>query len=101
LVVPLVTHGQPLPARILLRAGFPMLRAAMRRKFEISAETAEDSRAKTVAAMDRLEREISPSGFLVGESFTVADLTAAALSTMLTSPWVPVSGQGSPIAANR
>ncbi len=51
--------------------------------------------------MDRHEREISPSGFLVGESFTVADLTAAALSTMLTSPWVPISGQGSPIAANR
>ena len=29
--------------------------------------------------MDRLEREISPSGYLVGDSFTVADLTAAAL----------------------
>ena len=43
------------------------------------AEAAEDSRAKTVAAMDRLEREISSSGFLVGESFTVADLTAGAL----------------------
>jgi glutathione S-transferase len=79
LVVPLFTHGQPLAARTLLRAGFPVLRAAMRQKFEISAETAEDSRARTVAAMDRLEREISPSGFLVGESFTVADLTAAAL----------------------
>jgi glutathione S-transferase len=79
LVVPLFTHGQPLPARILLRAGFPILRMGMRQRFEINAETAEDSRAKTVAAMDRLEREISSSGFLVGESFTVADLTAAAL----------------------
>jgi glutathione S-transferase len=79
LVVPLFAHGQPLAARILLRAGFPMLRAGMRQKFEISAETAEDSRAKTVAVMDRLEHEISPSGFLVGESFTVADLTAVAL----------------------
>ncbi len=79
LVVPRFAHGQPLVARILLRAGFPMLRSAMRQKFEINAETAEDSRAKTVAAMDLLEREISPSGFLVGESFTVADLTAAAL----------------------
>lgn len=79
LVVPLFSHGQPLAARILLRAGFPMLRVGMRRRFEITAEAAEHSRAKTVAAMDRLEREISPSGFLVGESFTVADLTAAAL----------------------
>jgi hypothetical protein len=46
---------------------------------EISAEAAAASRAKTVAAMDRLEREFSPSGYLVGDTFTVADLTAAAL----------------------
>jgi glutathione S-transferase len=79
LVVPLFTDGQSAATRAVLRAGFPMLRVAMRRRFEISAESAENSRAKMVAAMDRLEREISPSGFLVGESFTVADLTAAAL----------------------
>jgi glutathione S-transferase len=36
--------------------------------------------------MDRLEREISPSGFLVGESFSVADLTAAALFYPVVSP---------------
>ena len=77
--MPLFTHGQPAATRALLRAGFPLLRAAMRRRFEISAEAAATSRAKMVAAMDRLEREISPSGYLVGESFTVADLTAAAL----------------------
>lgn len=29
--------------------------------------------------MDRLELELSASGYLVGDSFTVADLTAAAL----------------------
>jgi glutathione S-transferase len=79
LVQPLFSHGQPRPARILLRAGFPVLRAAMRRRFEINAESVAASRAKISAAMDRLEREISSSGFLVGESFTVADLTAAAL----------------------
>ncbi len=32
-----------------------------------------------VAAIDRVEREIIPSGYLVGDSFTVADLTASAL----------------------
>jgi glutathione S-transferase len=78
LVVPLFTDGRPRDARIL-RAGFPLLRAAMRRRFEISAESAATSRAKMIAAMDRLEHEISTSGFLVGDSFTVADLTAAAL----------------------
>jgi glutathione S-transferase len=78
LVVPLFTDGRPRDAQIL-RAGFPLLRAAMRRRFEISAESAATSRAKMIAAMDRLEHEISTSGYLVGDSFTVADLTAAAL----------------------
>jgi len=79
LVVPLFAHGQPLAVRTLLRDGFPLLRVGMRRKMEINAEAAAASRAKMVAAMDQLEREISPSGYLVGDSFTVADLTAAAL----------------------
>jgi glutathione S-transferase len=79
LVVPLFTNGQPLAARVLLRAGFPVLRVGMRRKMEINADAAAHSREMTVAAMDRLEREIGPSGYLVGDSFTVADLTAAAL----------------------
>jgi glutathione S-transferase len=79
LVIPLFTYGQPTATRAVLRSGFPMLRLAMRRRFEIGATAAEQSRAKMVAAVDRLEREISPSGYLVGDSFTVADLTAAAL----------------------
>jgi glutathione S-transferase len=79
LVVPLFTHGQPLATRAALRAGFPVLRVAMRRRMQISADSAAASRARIGAALDRLEREISPSGYLVGESFTVADLTAAAL----------------------
>ncbi|MGZ4183308.1 MAG: glutathione S-transferase family protein [Solirubrobacteraceae bacterium] len=79
LLLPRFTHGQPLRQQMLLRAAFPALRAAMRRRMEISPETAALSRAKVAAAMDRLEREISTSGYLVGDSFTVADLTAAAL----------------------
>lgn len=79
LVVPLFTRGQPAARRALLRAGFPILRVAMRHRFQISPEAAANSRAKIAAAIDRLEREISPGGYLVGDSFTVADLTAAAL----------------------
>jgi glutathione S-transferase len=79
LVVPLFTQGQPRATRVMLRAGFPMLRVAMRHRFEINAEAAAAGRSKIVLAIDRLEREISTSGYLVGESFTVADLAAAAL----------------------
>jgi glutathione S-transferase len=79
MVIPLFTHGQRLPARLLVRAAFPLLRVGMRQRMDINAADAEESRRKTVAAMDRLEDEIGPSGYLVGESFTIADLTAAAL----------------------
>lgn len=78
-VVPLFTNGQRPPARALTRAAFPLLRSAMRKRMRIDAATAARSREKTSAAMDRLEREIGPSGYLVGDSFSVADLTAAAL----------------------
>lgn len=77
-LVTLFAHGDPLAARTLLEQ-FPLLRAGIEQRFQISAETAAASRAKVIAAMDRLEREISTSGYLVGESFTVADLAGAAL----------------------
>ncbi len=38
------------------------------------------------AGMDRLEREIGPSGYLVGDRFSVADLAAAALFTPVLAP---------------
>jgi glutathione S-transferase len=58
----------------------------MRRRFQINPEAAANSRAKIVAAIDRLEREISASGYLVGDFFTVADLTAAALPYAVARP---------------
>ena len=38
------------------------------------------------AALDRLEAELQPSGYLVGERFSVADLTAAALLAPVVLP---------------
>jgi glutathione S-transferase len=78
LLVPLFTNDDPAAAHTL-RPALPALCAGIRQRFDVTPEKATESRAKTVAAMDRLERELSPSGFLVGDCFTVADLTAAAL----------------------
>jgi glutathione S-transferase len=86
LVTPLFTHGQPLVLRMVLRAAFPVLRVAMRSNFGITDEAAAASRDQTVAVLDRLERELSPSGYLVGDAFTVADLTAASLLYPLAFP---------------
>ena len=46
-----------------------------------SDEAADEARAKIIAAFDRLEAELDAGGgdYLVGDGFTVADLTAAAL----------------------
>jgi glutathione S-transferase len=97
LVVPLFAHGQRAPARMLVRAMFPALRAVMRRTMEIHPDEAERSRDRMTAAMDRLEAEIGPSGHLVGDSFTVADLTAAALFyPVVRPPEFPYPSVGDP-----
>ncbi len=78
-VVPLFIHGQRPAARWLIRATFPLMKVGMRRSMRVYEDAAAESRDQTVAAMDRLEAELQPSGYLVGDSFSVADLTAAAL----------------------
>src|SRR5439155_259741 len=65
--------------RIMMRAAFPLIRVMMKRAMNIYPEPAAIARTKTIAAMDRLVGERQPSGYLVGERFSVADLTAAAL----------------------
>jgi glutathione S-transferase len=79
LVMPLFLHGQRLPARVLLWTAFPLLRLMIKQRLTVTEPTALDSRERTLAAMARLERELGPSGYLVGDRFTVADLTAASL----------------------
>jgi glutathione S-transferase len=49
-------------------------------------EAAETARAKIIAALDRLEAELGSDEHLVGDSFSVADLTAAALFFPLVLP---------------
>jgi glutathione S-transferase len=68
------------------RAMSPLFGAIMRRQMNINPASAEIARGKTLEAMDRLEKELLPSGYLVGDRFTVADLAAAALLSPLVRP---------------
>ena len=79
LLVPLFVRGQPRAARVLFSATFPILVRLMRRAMTITPEAAQHSREMTTAAMGRLEAELGDNRYLVGDSFTVADLTAASL----------------------
>jgi glutathione S-transferase len=51
-----------------------------------SAEKAEHGRAKILAGLDRLEAELGDGEYLVGDRFSVADLTAASLFYPLALP---------------
>jgi glutathione S-transferase len=51
-----------------------------------SDERAEAAKARVLAAMDRLEAELDGGEYMVGDSFTVADLTAASLLYPIVNP---------------
>lgn len=85
-VVALFADGQRPATRALYRAAHPLNRAVMRFAMGIDAARTEESRKRVDAALDRIEAELRPSGYLAGDAFSVADLTAAALATPFLMP---------------
>ena len=84
--VPLTTQGLGLGTRVAFNAAYPLLRRAVAGAVNARDCDAEPARRKTVAALDRLEFELGDAEYLVGDDFTVADLTAAALFFPLVWP---------------
>jgi glutathione S-transferase len=78
--------NSPAPVRTMMRASGPVVRRTLKLRYGINPEAASAAREKTRAAFDRIEAEFQPSGYLVGDRFTVADLTAAALTFPLVRP---------------
>jgi glutathione S-transferase len=72
--------------RRLMHAGAPLVRHVIKMDYSATPANAERALARIRAAMDRVEAELQPSGYLVGDGFSVADLTAAALFTPMISP---------------
>jgi glutathione S-transferase len=70
----------------VMRAIFPAFSAFYRFRHKINATTVEQGPAKIRAALDRISAELAPSGYLVGDRFSVADLCAAALLSPLVIP---------------
>ena len=80
------TAGMSAGTRRALRALVPGFRALYRLRHRISTASAAVGHAKVLAALNRIEAELGPNGYLVGDRFTVADLTAAALFYPLVQP---------------
>jgi glutathione S-transferase len=78
--------SSPRPVKAAMRATAPVGRRMLKLRYGINPKEAQLSRQKTEAALDRLEAELQPSGYLVGDRFSVADLTAAALLFPLVRP---------------
>jgi glutathione S-transferase len=68
------------------RTAWPVLRRRLRTTFEIDDASVQTALEKCRAATQRLHDERGPSGYLVGDEFSVADLTAAALMAPTIAP---------------
>ena len=71
---------------VLLRTLTPLAVPLVKWRFNVRPETVEESREKVRAAFDRLEANVGPSGYLAGDSFSVADLTAASILGLIVVP---------------
>jgi glutathione S-transferase len=65
--------------RAVLRTAVPLAGPVIGAKHNVNPETAVEGLARTHAMLDRVAAEVGPSGYMVGDAFGVADLTAAAL----------------------
>ena len=79
-------YGADHPRMGLLKTLGPVFGLVVKRRFRIRPETVEESREKVRAAFDKIEAGVGPSGYLVGDSFTVADLTAASILAIIVVP---------------
>jgi len=83
----LLTCTGPGWERSLTRGAFPVMRALMRRGLKIDAASAERSRQRIEATFAAVEARLADGRrFLVGDRFSAADLTFAALASVLLQP---------------
>jgi glutathione S-transferase len=86
LALRILTTGMPDQAYQTLRPLARIFPAFYRFRHKVSDAKLETDRATVNAALDRVEQERQGRAYLVGDAFTVADLTAAALLSPLLQP---------------
>jgi glutathione S-transferase len=74
------------PRHALARAVFPLARRRVARDFKIDTRSVALAHEKLTAAGERFRAELEPSGYLIGGSFSVADLTLASLIAPVVCP---------------
>ncbi len=92
-VCAMFTADRSLPTRTVYRLVFPFVRRLMKQSMGITgADAVGQAVAGTAAALDFVVREAGPDGMLVGDTFSIADLTAASiLAPTVGQPLSPAS----------
>ena len=78
-VLPALTTGAGLPAKLMMRLFFPKVRELMKKAMKIYPEQAQQSAVELDAALARIDVRLQGREFLVGDQFSRADLAVAAL----------------------
>ena len=80
-------EGKPWAKRALYRATYPLAKGLIRKGNGVTSQAAIDEGfARTAEVFDQLAGMINAQGYLVGDRFSVADLTACALSAPAFDP---------------
>jgi len=92
--------GHSAPARAFYRAAFPLARGLIRKGNGVTSQAAIDEGFEgTRSGFEFVAKHAGPSGHLVGDRFSVADLTAAALLAPAVNPGHPDMRKPEPIPA--
>lgn len=73
----LFSIGFPESTRAIYRAAFPVTRTILKLDMKITKQSAEEGYLRAQEALDFIAKNRGPQGYLVGDRFSVADLTAA------------------------
>jgi glutathione S-transferase len=75
------------PVRALYRASYPLAKGMIRKGNGVTGQAAIDEAFhRTEEVLDRVVEELTPAGYLVGDRFSLADLTAASLAAAAFNP---------------
>jgi glutathione S-transferase len=95
----LFAKGQPAWKRSLYRAALPLVKPLIARGNSVTSENVPLAFARTDRALDEAARLVGPSGQIIGDAFTVADLTVASLLAPLAEIAHPDMARPQPVPA--
>lgn len=91
------TRGRPALKRAIYRATAPLMKPLIAKANGVDPENVRRALARTQEALDEAARLVGPNGQIVGDAFSVADLTVASLLAPLANVVHPDMARPQPI----